>query len=350
MSVAPAVKRLHNDLTRLRKARKEGDQDHKDLRADRKELKRDVKELAKDKKAGDRAHTSFDKADAQLKKDTALQTKTLKNFDTLTQAINDRLAADTFDHDAATPGVQQDPALLQALADVTQKRDSMASMFDTKLQGDRDVKARFRDDIQRLRGEIAKDRKEIKHDKAVIKHDHAEIKHDRQVNKALRHRALEHLRPAEYKMGLKATNRVRHELGLSRVDHVIRPMNLNTVQGCAQFLLKSPNVRFWSGLSTGSDRANLERLARGEKAFVPATGGHVMPKLKMMQALAAMAKQGPIMINALTGGHHSTGSNHYSGTAVDLDLSTGNAGMIQSIAGRFGGARNFETDHIHLDF
>lgn len=126
--------------------------------------------------------------------------------------------------------------------------------------------------------------------------------------------------------------------------------NLNTVQGCAQYLLKSKNVSFWSGLSTGSDRKNLERLARGQKAFVPAKGWSVTPKLKMMQALVAMAKRGRIMINALTGGVHSPNSNHYRGTAVDLDLSTGNAGMIESIARRYGGVRNFETDHIHLDF
>src|SRR5207237_8556458 len=119
--------------------------------------------------------------------------------------------------------------------------------------------------------------------------------------------------------GLHQTNRVRHELGLHAVDHVIRPSNTNTVQGCAQFLLKSPNVSFWTGLSSGSDRANLERLAHGQPAYVPATGGHVMPKLSMLKALVDMAKHGHIMINALTGGTHSVGSNHYSGTAVDLD-------------------------------
>ena len=63
-----------------------------------------------------------------------------------------------------------------------------------------------------------------------------------------------------------------------------------------------------------------------------------------------MSKHGHIQINALTGGEHSIGSNHYHGTAVDLDLNTGNSGMIASIARRFGGFRNSETSHIHLDF
>lgn len=123
-----------------------------------------------------------------------------------------------------------------------------------------------------------------------------------------------------------------------------------SVQECAKFLLNSKNVSFWSGLSTGSDRKNVERLARGQQAFVPATGRHVTPNLRLMQALVAMAKKGPVMINALTGGSHSPNSNHYRGTAVDLDLSTGNASSLTRIANQFGGRRNSETSHIHLDF
>ena len=128
------------------------------------------------------------------------------------------------------------------------------------------------------------------------------------------------------------------------------PLNLNTVKGCAEFLLRSNNVSFWTGLSTGSDRKNLERLAKGQRALVPATGGSVIPKLSVMQALVAMAKNGPIMINALTGGAHSTNSNHYRGTAIDLDISVGNTAEIEAIGRRFGGIRNFERTHIHMDF
>ncbi|HEY4220355.1 MAG TPA: peptidoglycan-binding domain-containing protein [Myxococcota bacterium] len=123
-----------------------------------------------------------------------------------------------------------------------------------------------------------------------------------------------------------------------------------TVKGCAQFLLHSKNVSFWSGLSSGSDRKNVERLAKGEKAFVPATGQFVKPDLKMMQALVDMAKHGRIQINALTGGQHVANSNHYRGHAVDLDLAVGNSAQIERIANRYGGTRNFETSHIHLDF
>lgn len=179
-----------------------------------------------------------------------------------------------------------------------------------------------------------------KYDPLIAK-DKREVTHDRHV-------ALSHLHAAEERMGLKETNRDRKALGLKPLKHAV--CNLKTVQGCAKYLLQSKNVSFWSGLSSGSDRKNVERLARGEKAYVPATGGHVRPKLKLMQALVAMSKHGHIMINALTGGTHSTGSNHYRGTAVDLDLSTGNHSMIEHIARRYGGIRNYETDHIHLDF
>jgi hypothetical protein len=127
-------------------------------------------------------------------------------------------------------------------------------------------------------------------------------------------------------------------------------LDTNTVQGAAQALLDNPNVSFWSDLSSGSDRAALEQIAKTGKSTVPQTGETVTPNLEMMQALVEMAKQGPIMINALTGGEHSVGSNHYTGNAVDLDIGVGDAAQIEAIANQFGGTRNSETDHIHLDF
>lgn len=165
--------------------------------------------------------------------------------------------------------------------------------------------------------------------------------YDSKTAKAVRHFEKKHHLTVN---GALSTN------DLKAMKKTLARRSTKTVAGCANILLRSKNVSFWTGLSSGSDRKNLELLAKGKQAFVPATGGHVKPKLKMMQALVAMSRRGPIMINALTGGQHSTGSNHYSGTAVDLDLSTGNASMIARIARKYGGLRNFETDHIHLDF
>ncbi len=142
----------------------------------------------------------------------------------------------------------------------------------------------------------------------------------------------------------------------------------STVAGCAKLLLHSKNVTFWTGLSTGSERANFERLARGLPAHVSATNhtgpSDVKPSLKLMQSLVAMSKRGTIQINALTGGTHSFNSNHYSGHAVDISVNGPNqhdhlsashgrtlsAAEIERIANNHGGTRNFETDHIHLDF
>lgn len=126
--------------------------------------------------------------------------------------------------------------------------------------------------------------------------------------------------------------------------------DITTVRGAAQSLLDSPNVSFWDDLSTGSDRRALEQIARTGRADVPVTGGHVTPNRQMMTALAEMAEKGPIQITALTGGEHSVGSNHYDGNAVDLSIYTGDAAEIEAIANAHGGTRNFETDHIHLDF
>ena len=123
-----------------------------------------------------------------------------------------------------------------------------------------------------------------------------------------------------------------------------------STQQAARFLLNSPNVRFWNGLSTGSDRANMQRLARGEHALSNATGQRVDVNPRLMQALVAMAKQGPIQINALTGGTHSHGSRHYTGNAVDLDTHTGNIRRQVEIARQFGGRRNHETSHAHISF
>lgn len=137
--------------------------------------------------------------------------------------------------------------------------------------------------------------------------------------------------------------------GVSR-RRAYRRRNLSTIPGCAKFLLASPNVSFWDGLSTGSDRKNFERLAAGKPAYVPARGTYVYPRLNLMRALVDIAQHGSVMINALTGGSHSVNSNHYAGKAVDLDLSVGDTAEIERLIRKHGGKRNFETDHVHADF
>ena len=122
----------------------------------------------------------------------------------------------------------------------------------------------------------------------------------------------------------------------------------------ARAILASGNTRFPLRLETGGTaRRDFESIVRhGDgQAWVPHTGRWTPVKRSLMDALAAMAGSGGTWINALTGGNHSNGSHHYSGTAVDLDLGSPlGAGRIQSIARRYGGQRNYESSHIHLDF
>jgi peptidoglycan hydrolase-like protein with peptidoglycan-binding domain len=131
----------------------------------------------------------------------------------------------------------------------------------------------------------------------------------------------------------------------------MNPRNM-TAQQAAQALLNSPNVSFWGGLSTGSDRVQLERIARGENPRVPAHGPNATTTINpnMLRALVAMSREGRIQINALTGGSHSTNSNHYRGDSVDMQPGVGlSTSRIRQIAAEYGGVKNNEA-HIHLTF
>lgn len=144
----------------------------------------------------------------------------------------------------------------------------------------------------------------------------------------------------QVRRGIAARAAYRHNLA-----------STDTVQGCARFLLASPNVEFLYRDDNGDTaRAPIEDLAAGRKAKVNHDGSRTTVSLHMMQALVDMARHGVIAINCLTNGNHSNGSNHYIGHAVDLQVTVGNAGQIVAIAEKHGGSRNFETDHIHLDF
>ena len=103
---------------------------------------------------------------------------------------------------------------------------------------------------------------------------------------------------------------------------------------------------------TGGTAANgLREFAKTGKARVPATGGKTKLNPKMLAFLAAASKAGNLKINAIVNGKHTQGSNHYKGNAVDLDNSSGlGTARIVAIAKRYGGRKNYETSHIHLDF
>jgi len=136
-----------------------------------------------------------------------------------------------------------------------------------------------------------------------------------------------------------------------KLDH-FRATQLTPKRRLAKKILESPNSRFLFNSPTGGTaRGGLQELAAGHKAPVAATGAPTDVNENLLRGLAAMVDTGVVLINCLTNGRHSNGSPHYRGKAVDLDLTSGlGARAIEAIARQHGGHRNFESDHIHIDF
>jgi hypothetical protein len=132
----------------------------------------------------------------------------------------------------------------------------------------------------------------------------------------------------------------------------LRATKLRPKQRLAKKILESPNSKFLFSSSTGGTaRAGFEAIENNRKAPVAATGLPTDVDASLLQALAAMVDHGAILINCLTNGRHVTNSNHYRGKAVDLDLTSPlGARAIEAIALLHGGRRNFESNHIHIDF
>ena len=213
MAVNNAVRRLHNDLQELRHAEAQHASDAKSLRQDQREIAKDRKELKSDKKQGDQMHRTLDADRKGLTRDVANEQKALAAIDAQRQAALTQYQADGF----------VDPIETAALAAIDQQRAATASSFDTKIAGDRTNISQVRSDILAKRAENARDRTAINHDGKAIKRDNNALARDHQHIHNDRRKALKDLTPAEYHMGLKDTNRVRRELGLRAVKHVIRP-------------------------------------------------------------------------------------------------------------------------------
>ena len=72
--------------------------------------------------------------------------------------------------------------------------------------------------------------------------------------------------------------------------------------------------------------------------------------IKILQFLDEVGTKTKIGVNAITDKCHTADSKHYSGEAIDLQNGIGNLSIILDVAKKYGGTRNSETDHIHLDF
>ncbi len=130
-------------------------------------------------------------ATAAAKHDAAGEKAALQKLDAREQTLIDQFTSPT----AAQNPADQLNALKQMFT-LGQQRANTQDTFEKKIASDQHLAA---------------------HEKALAKKDHKQ--------------ALKDLKPAEYHLGLKATNRDRKELGLHAVKHVIRPEIPQTVHG-----------------------------------------------------------------------------------------------------------------------
>ena len=173
--------------------------------------------------------------------------------------------------------------------------------------------------------DIKQDRKEITRDRRDLKHDTKALDHAKDRVKADRKKGLKDLRPAEYKMGLQATNKARTELGLKKVDHVIRPL-LGTVTA-TQRRLASDAVSTAMGMggyvSGGLCATGVSRtIARAMGITVTGNGNQIdnnLPRSKFRQVHIPLAKALKIPGLVLTWEHTSTAlGSIYGHTAITL--------------------------------
>ena len=224
--MANAVTRLKHDIKHLNRVQAERKKDHRELR-------RDLKDLKADRRQVERHRDAFDSNRKDLKGDRKSLGNLRDTFRERMDGFDERRAALQAQLDASIDPLtgQPDLGLQMQLSALEQRAAEVSGELTGKIDAKRGEVERGVGAAERIRDAIHDDRKDIHGDRREVKHDRRELKHDRREVKSARHRALEHLRPAEYEMGLKATNRARRELGLKPVDHVIRPGVPNVVGG-----------------------------------------------------------------------------------------------------------------------
>ncbi len=276
MSTPAAVRRLNHDIRRLNSAEKTRDRALDHVQKDRKELKQDRRHIdhVRDAFEDNRKELKGDRK--ELSKIRASGDKRLDAFEAKEEELRERIEASTDPLTGTT-----DPFLEAQLRQVEQRHAEVQRSLEQRLNGKRDAIEKTQAGMDRQRGEIKDTRREIKDEKRDLKKDLRVLDRARDRVKDARQDALEHLRPAQYEMGLEATNRARRELGLKPVDEPIRPD-------------RGP------GDVSGVSNAGL--------------GG-----LNSKTAWAAkVARKMGLTVTSTTGGQHAPGSYHYSGRAVDV--------------------------------
>jgi hypothetical protein len=129
-------------------------------------------------------------------------------------------------------------------------------------------------------------------------------------------------------------------------------------QDLARQLLANPRVSYWTNLGVNT-RDVVVAISEGRPAYTTcgnATSSTAQINPNMLLFLVELGGQTGFQINALTDKCHSTGSNHYSGKAVDFECNAipFDIRRADPIAQKYGGRRNGETCsndyHWHYDF
>jgi len=168
MSLNPAVKHLNNDLARMNKAQA----------GEKKELGAQKKALASVKTDGTKEKTA------------------LAGIQSQETAIVDQFVSSNASQDPA-----QAAKLLGQIFSLGSKYQTTQDSFTTKIAGDKST--------------AAKDKKLAAKDQKSAKADHKQ--------------ALKDLKPAEYHLSLKATNKDRKELGLKALKKAVRPTGIDGI-------------------------------------------------------------------------------------------------------------------------
>ena len=125
------------------------------------------------------------------------------------------------------------------------------------------------------------------------------------------------------------------------------------VRTLAQQILANTNVTYWTNNGVNTRDVFLA-LAAGQPAYTTcanANGAKPDVNPKILQFILEAASQTKVMVNALTDKCHVSGSTHYSGQAVDLDVAgSGPLSILNPIAAKYGGIKNSETNLHHYDF
>jgi len=276
MSAPAAVRRLNQDIKQLNRAEKTRDNLLRELKKDRRELKQDRKHIehVRDAFVDNKKELKGDRK--ELSKIRAGGEKRLDAFEEKEANLERQIAA------SVDPLTGQPDVFLQAqLSAVQQRHAALETSLDKRIDGKRDGIEKLQGALDRQRGEIKDTKKEIKGDVKEVKRDEKRLDRARDRVKDRREEARDHLRPAQYEMGFKATNRARKELGLKPVDHVIRPD-------------RGPgDVSGVSGAGLGGLNAKTTWAAK-------------------------VARKMGLTVTSTTGGQHAPGSYHYSGRAVDV--------------------------------